>query len=527
MANYQDNRVLCSAATAKHLITTENEEFFHPIDFGKALETGQYSEPSYTVAYSEGVEIDYRDDGLVDIGFCTRWHTDLDTIIAFITKYHDAEWWIQQDWVDMYHYYWADNEVIEDTHKISDSESDFLLNTFDEYCDKDDVRKYAVIFTDKIDQSSFVNLHPKVGSKEYSEYLDLVKDIADKIVSDNKLYFLKYYDYHWEGLHRHYETCMSIRSWYLYEMDLDSNKYKMNIMSEDVLEAVQRRVYPYNKKLYDAIFGLAVGDALGVPFEFKKEGTFDCKGMEGYGTHDQPPGTWSDDTSMTLATLKSIKDNNGKVVVEDIKKNFRLWLYESKFTCNGKVFDIGNSTYKALLTGEPCTEEYENGNGSLMRILPLAFTDCTDDEIRAVSAITHGHWISMEACVIYVNVVRRLIKGESIEDIIPTLKYDKPFDRLSILDKLEKEDIHTSGYVVDTLEAALWALVYKERVPGGWLIKEYRNDILRVLNMGDDTDTVGAVTGGLLGLEHGINDYISHEWFETLRNKELIFECLW
>ncbi len=527
MANYQDNRIICNAFTAQQLITAETEEYFHPIDFGKALGTGQYSKPSYTVSYGEGVEIDYRENGLVDIGFCTRWYTDLETINAFISKYHEAEWWIQQDWVDVYHYYWANDEVIEDIHAITEEESDYLLNTFDEYCDKDDVRKYAVIFTEKIDQTKYVNLHPDIESDEYKEYLGLVENIADRIVSEDKMNLLKRYDYNWEGATRYFSSCMTIRTWYLYEMNIDREKYKLNIMSEDVLKAVQRRLYPYDKKLYDAVFGLAIGDALGVPYEFNKRGSFECKGMIGYGTHNQPPGTWSDDTSMTLATLKSIKDNGGKIAIDDIRHNFLLWLNEGKFTVDGNVFDVGNATYKALKTGKPCVEEYENGNGSLMRILPLAFVECTDDEIRAVSAITHGHWISMEACVIYVHVARRLLNGERIEDIIPTLKYEKPFDRLCILDKLEKDDIHTSGYVVDTLEAALWGLVYKEKTDGGCLIKCYNYDILRVINLGEDTDTTGAVTGGLLGIDNSLNSYSTEDWFETLRNKDLIKQCLW
>ena len=118
-----------------------------------------------------------------------------------------------------------------------------------------------------------------------------------------------------------------------------------------------------DSRLFQAVFGSAIGDALGVPFEFQERGSFECKGMIGYGTHDQPEGTWSDDTSMTLATLKSIKENNGRIVIDDIRNNFLLWLNEGKFTPDGTVFDVGIATRKALRSGIPQTSEYSNGNG--------------------------------------------------------------------------------------------------------------------------------------------------------------------
>ena len=273
-------------------------------------------------------------------------------------------------------------------------------------------------------------------------------------------------------------------------------------------------------KMTDAILGLAIGDALGVPYEFKQRGSFTCTDMVGHGTHDQPAGTWSDDTSMTLATLDSLKNNNGKVVTDDIRRNFNDWLGHGDYTADGEVFDAGITTCTALRNGKPAVGEWDNGNGSLMRILPLAFVDCTDDEIRAVSAITHGHWISEEACVIYVHVAKRLLAGEDISSIIPTLNYEKPFDRLKFINNLDISQIKSSGYVVDTLEAALWAVSHE----GDWE-KSFRNDILAAVNLGKDTDTVGAVAGGLAGIIYGLGDV--RDWVEQLRNKEEIMDCLW
>ena len=278
-----------------------------------------------------------------------------------------------------------------------------------------------------------------------------------------------------------------------------------------------------NSKLHDAILGLAIGDALGVPYEFEKRGTFLCTEMVGYGTHNQPEGTWSDDTSMVLATLDSLKSNDGKIVPKDMFERFNYWLLYGDYTAHGEVFDAGIATCKALQTGKPQTGEYDNGNGSLMRILPLAFVPCTDDEIRAVSAITHGHRISMDACVIYVHIAKRLLAGESICEIIPTLQYDKPFDRLHRIDQLSTSEIKSSGYVVDTLEAALWAVSHKSN--NADKEKSFRNDLLDAVNLGQDTDTVGAVAGGLAGIIYGLDEV--SDWVETLQNREELERYLW
>ena len=275
-----------------------------------------------------------------------------------------------------------------------------------------------------------------------------------------------------------------------------------------------------NQKLYDTVIGFAIGDALGVPYEFKERGSFTCSDMTGYGTHYQPLGTWSDDTSMTLATLSSLKENAGRIIPEDMRTKFNYWLLYGDFTATGEVFDVGISTTKALRSGKPCIGEHDNGNGSLMRILPLAFVECNDDDIRNVSAITHGHWISMEACVILVHIAKRLLNGETIENILPTLQYEKPFERLSTIDKLDISRIKSSGYVVDTLEAALWAVSHK----GDWS-KCFKNDVLAAVNLGDDTDTVAAIAGGLAGIIYGLE--ADQEWVDALVNREAIISCLW
>lgn len=267
--------------------------------------------------------------------------------------------------------------------------------------------------------------------------------------------------------------------------------------------------------LKSAIYGLAVGDALGVPFEFKKRGTFLCQGMTGHGTHNQQAGTWSDDTSMTLATCQSIKDNHG-ICESDIRKKFLDWLNTGAFTPDGVAFDCGVTTYEALHRGTGSRDFYSNGNGALMRILPLAFIDCTDEEIDTVSAMTHAHEISKEACRIYVKIARTLLAGENLRSAIQAVEMSKVFERIHELENLSEAEIKSSGYVVDTLEASLWCLLQTEN---------YQDAVLKAVNLGDDTDTVGAVTGGLAGILYGYSG-IPGEWIDALRKKELIDRSL-
>ena len=253
--------------------------------------------------------------------------------------------------------------------------------------------------------------------------------------------------------------------------------------------------------LKSAIYGLAVGDALGVPYEFKERGSFTCETMTGYGTWNKALGTWSDDTSMTLATLDSLKEK-GRVDCEDIRDKFCSWLYEDAYTAEDETFDVGTTTRMALQSGEGLKDYFSNGNGSLMRILPLAFFDVTDEEIKKVSAITHGHELSMNACVEYVHLARTLIKGKEIKE--EEIR-NKPM-----------EEIESSGFVRHTLEASIWCLLNTS---------SYSEAVLTAVNLGDDTDTTGAVTGGLAGILYGY-DAIPKEWIATLKNKECIDSIL-
>lgn len=267
------------------------------------------------------------------------------------------------------------------------------------------------------------------------------------------------------------------------------------------------------RKLKDAVYGLAVGDALGVPFEFKNRGEFECIDMVGYGTHNQPEGTWSDDTSMTLATCRSIK-NKGKIDIQDIRKEFENWIFNSQYTPFGKVFDCGNTCYYAIHDKKGCDDVWSNGNGSLMRIIPLAFVDGISDEIiKEVSAITHAHDIAKNICVQYVKIAINLLNGLDLKE---SIQKDVSNNFLELVLDSREDEIISGGYVADSFKAALWCLLNTNN---------YKNCVLKAVNLGDDTDTTAAVAGGLAGIIYGY-DNIPDSWINKLQRKDLIEECL-
>ena len=313
-------------------------------------------------------------------------------------------------------------------------------------------------------------------------------------------------------------------------------------------------------KIFGGILGLAVADAVGVPVEFQSRESLrrnPVADMKGYGTYNQPPGTWSDDTSLTLCLLDSLatgfrygRGRCSEIMREDYisdrtMENFLSWLDEGKYTAHGKVFDVGIATRKALQrfkNGIPLecggTSEMDNGNGSLMRILPLAFYFHKVppqshrefwDIIHEASALTHAHKRSQIACGLYLSVAESLFDKTNLKEVIHSglekakkyyeneaeyvddLKhYKRLFD--PEFSKLPEEEIKSSGYVVDTLEAALWCLMNTDN---------YRDCILRAVNLGEDTDTVAAVAGGLAGMFYGV-DAIPKEWLSQLARRDFI-----
>lgn len=253
------------------------------------------------------------------------------------------------------------------------------------------------------------------------------------------------------------------------------------------------------RQLKSVLYGLAVADALGVPYEFKMRGAFHCGTMVGHGTHDQPAGTWSDDTAMALATLDSLLDHDGDVDSDDLLHRYRDWLYDGEYTPDNSVFDVGGTCLMAIRTGRGLSGERDNGNGSLMRIAPAAFFDISDDDIRRISAVTHAHPMSCEACVLYVHVLRHLLDGVPPRDAVAQ-EYGRIWEN-------PEDEISSSGFVRHTLEASLWCLTTTEN---------YRDCVLRAVNLGGDTDTTACVAGALAGAAYGF-EAIPRDWVETLR----------
>ncbi len=277
-------------------------------------------------------------------------------------------------------------------------------------------------------------------------------------------------------------------------------------------------------KIYNGIMGLVVGDALGVPAEFKKRDTYKITDMTGFGTHNQPPGTWSDDSSMTLATLESI-GRLKKIDLNDIMRNFCRWLYEGEFTPYGKVFDVGGTTRRAIeryaegaAIGECGGREVtNNGNGALMRVLPLTFAKGDYKAVCDVAGLTHRHGISIKACVLYVSAADKILREVSFEEVLEDMCSDSWSRTIGLRDVrgIGREEVKSTGYVVDTLEAGLWCLYNTD---------SYRDCVMTAVNLGDDTDTVAAVAGGLAGLMYGCGGKrgIPDEWIRQIPRREWI-----
>ena len=291
-----------------------------------------------------------------------------------------------------------------------------------------------------------------------------------------------------------------------------------------------------NRDMIKAVMiGHAVADALGVPVEFRSRTSFakdPVTDMRGYGTYPFPAGTWSDDTSMSVAALDSLA--SGEINYEEIMKNFADWYRSGKYTATGVMFDIGITCRQAISSfvnedKSPLacglSDMYSNGNGSLMRIHPFVlmgyFCDMNgemDAVMENASSLTHSHERSVLACKIYARVLCRLLEDSSKESVLRALDEAKTlyagdsecgtYARLFTegFANLPSEEIRSSGYVVDTLEAAIWCLLTTD---------SYEACALKAVNLGEDTDTVAAVAGGLAGALYGY-EAIPEKWRKTL-----------
>jgi ADP-ribosyl-[dinitrogen reductase] hydrolase len=294
-------------------------------------------------------------------------------------------------------------------------------------------------------------------------------------------------------------------------------------------------------RLVGGLLGLVVGDALGVPVEFGDRAERDrdpVRGMRGFGTHLQPVGAWSDDGAMAMAHAAAFIEHGW-----DPRRHleaFCAWREHGAWTAHGSVFDIGNATRAALdrfRHGRPIGEvggrrERDNGNGSLMRILPVscwwagAPIATAIDALGEASALTHAHIRSQLCCMWHALIVDGLLSRRTLPGILADAgrvlagripdgerRHFASLADGSCLD-LARPAVPSDGHVVSTLIAACWCLHRHE---------SYAEAVLEAVNLGDDTDTTAAVTGGLAGLRSGLTG-IPHAWVACLARRVAVLD---
>ncbi|WP_071131261.1 ADP-ribosylglycohydrolase family protein [Enterococcus timonensis] len=308
--------------------------------------------------------------------------------------------------------------------------------------------------------------------------------------------------------------------------------------------------------LQAAILGSILGDSVGVPVEFMPRERLTKQpvtGLRSFGTHNQPAGTWSDDSSMSLATIVSLTEHDDDF--NDVMTRFLAWLRQGEYTPFGICFDIGISTERAIsrfeggLTALRCggSAESDNGNGALMRMMPVLFdlrkkfgdNFATDpqsyDVIHNFARITHAHPRNLMACGLYLVIANELMtaklnggkhfKGAAVASGLkkardyyqsnPAFQQESAyFARIfnTYFGMLPRKEIKSSGYVVDTLEASLWSFLSG---------RNYADCTLKAVNLGGDADTIASLSGGLAGIYYGLES-IPAEWLDQLQKKEWI-----
>ena len=322
------------------------------------------------------------------------------------------------------------------------------------------------------------------------------------------------------------------------------------------------------KQISDSFLGFVLADSMGVPVEFSQRHILKNRPVEfpmGFGTYNQPIGTWSDDTSMTLCILYEILETGTlDASFIPLANRFLDWKNKGYYTPHMKLFDIGITVRESLLNYEINKTlpiycggkgERDNGNGALMRMLPITvyciFNNklSENEKIELIfnqNSITHGHNISHLCTLFYYNLYKTILsKVEqiqttlfsnnlnaitqlkleclreaqiiTIEFINNNLKFKTDAAHLNTIltsdfTKIKEDDIKSTGFVIHTLEAVIWSFINSNN---------YSSAILKAINLGGDTDTIGAITGSICGLFYGLDDN-ALEWVSTLARKEEI-----
>lgn len=286
-----------------------------------------------------------------------------------------------------------------------------------------------------------------------------------------------------------------------------------------------------------SLLGLAVGDAVGTTLEFKPPGTFTpIKDMVGGGPFQLIPGQWTDDTSMALCLAESLIEKQGFDPVHQLQK-YQQWYRQGHLSSTGRCFDIGGTVRQALWrfeeTGEPfcgSIDPLSAGNGSIMRLapVPLFYAANFEDAIAKAkdsSRTTHGAATAVDACRYLAALIVGAINGISKEELLasrysPIPNYWENHPLVEEIDEIatgsfkqrQPPEIKGTGYVVKSLEAALWAFYHSNSFSEGCLL---------AVNLGDDADTTGAVYGQLAGAFYG-EEEIPKSWREKLAKHDLI-----
>ena len=285
------------------------------------------------------------------------------------------------------------------------------------------------------------------------------------------------------------------------------------------------------------LLGLAVGDAVGTTLEFQPPGTFEpINDMIGGGPFNLQPGEWTDDTSMALCLAESLIEKKGFDPIHQLQK-YQQWYRQGHLSSTGRCFDIGGTVRQALWqfeqTGEPfcgSTDPRTAGNGSIMRLAPVPLFYAADPEnaiakSKDSSRTTHGATTAVDACRYLAALIIGAINGISKAELLsqrynPIPNYWETNPLIPEIDEIaqgsfkhrQPPEIKGTGYVVKSLEAALWAFYHSNTFAEGCLL---------AVNLGDDADTTAAVYGQLAGAYYG-EIGIPQTWQEKLAYRNLI-----
>ncbi|KAI4199476.1 MAG: hypothetical protein LQ350_004617 [Teloschistes chrysophthalmus] len=303
-------------------------------------------------------------------------------------------------------------------------------------------------------------------------------------------------------------------------------------------------------RIRGSLYGVAICDALGGPVEFSRRGSFPPVTHLLYCPHFHlPPGCWTDDTSMTFCLAQSLVDKKGQFDLGDQVWNYLKWASDGYMSSIGRCFDIGNATRTALgiwnvkfaRFGKPArvrawqeSIDYELkkkvhcGNGSLMRVSPIGLVYHKDpqkamDYAAASSQVTHPYPTNAEACKIYTKLIASTFSNlgkVDLASIVADWQFEDPdlkarfekYGKLEDWQQVQEEAISSSGYVVHTLEASLWAFFSTESFEEGGI---------KAVNLGDDADTVGAIYGGIAGAYYG-SEALPKRWLDGLQARDVL-----